>query len=569
MEEGSGRCSGNESPLEDVEEEEDNDEEGEEAEYAQEIREESKDWFKNLQVPVLVEVKTTIGDESENKENEMEETAKLIEEKLESMLEKEMEQEEQIDRMEQDCQMKIQEKVVKRIEEKMEKKLLDILEEKKLREEEKKEMENEKLLKKLETILEQDIKNRTDFLEHEIDVELSNKRKEDDEFKQKLLDIFEKEKIEKEELLNEEEQELLKQEVLERILQVLEEYDTRTEEYYYQGDTLVEKSVHETHREGLVDDLYADWKVEEGALGDEEKSDLVSEDVDLYGRFRVMKVEDEYLQDEVRDIFPSSSRELWGRRRRERRRRRKNSVWRDYLNAYKEHKFKTRKQMDEMCIRLRNHEIIQRDIVRGRHNSMPDIFPSLFTQKIKMFKSIFDQEDIFEDWRHNLNEPEEMEDIFQDWRQNLKEYEESEDIFQDWRWNLKEYEESEDIFQDWRWNLRSEDDNFPRLLSRASSVENWNQFWRKFWKLREENMLLEVEVEPSLEACFEDALIPAEDFRPAYNILDDQDDEGYEEVAGDPNDEGYEELPETGFISEEELIRLKNFKVFYLEVKNM
>jgi len=68
-------------------------------------------------------------------------------------------------------------------------------------------------------------------------------------------------------------------------------------------------------------------------------------------------------------------------------------------------------------------------------------------------------------------------------------------------------------------------------------------------------MLLEVEVEPSLEACFEDALIPAEDFRPAYNILDDQDDEGYEEVAGDPNDEGYEELPETGFSSEEELIR--------------
>ncbi len=563
MEEGSGKCSGNESPLEDVEEEEDNDEEVEEAEYAQEIREESKDWFKNLQVPVLVEVKTAIGDESENKVKEMEATAKLIEEKLKDMQEEEMEedlinkveQEGQIDRLEQDCEMKMQEKVAQRIEEKMEQNLLDFLEEKKLREEEKKEMKNEKLLNKLETILEQDVKNRTDFLEQEINFELSTKRREEDEFKQKLLDIFEKEEIEKEELLNEQDQELQKQKVVKQILQVLEEYDTRTEKYYYQGDTLVEQSVHETHREGLVDELYADWRVEDGTLGDEDKSDLVSEDVDLYGRFRVMKVEDEYLQDEARDIFPPSSRELRRRRRRERRRRRRNSVWKDYLNAYKQHKFKTRKQIDEMCIRLRNHEIIQRDIVRGRHNSMPDIFPSLFTQTIKMFRSIFDQEDIFEDWRHNLNEPEEMEDIFQDWRQNLKEYEESEDIFQDWRWNLKEYEELEDIFQDWRWNLRSEDDNFPCLLSRASSVENWNQFWSKFWKLREENMLLEVEVEPSLEACFEDALIPAEDFRPAYNILDDQDDEGYEEVAGDPNDEGYEELPETGFSSEEELIR--------------
>jgi len=138
---------------------------------------------------------------------------------------------------------------------------------------------------------------------------------------------------------------------------------------------------------------------------------------------------------------------------------RKSSSRQQHMAKYKQSNnlLKTKKQIIGMIKKLKEMKIQQIRLSRGE-----DVFSS---SKKRMFQSLLSQEDLFEEWRWTLENPEEVETIFAGWRWNLDEYEETEDIFKEWRWNLKEQAEVENIFKDWRKNLVEH--------------ENWN-FWKDF-----------------------------------------------------------------------------------------
>merc|ERR1719458_198581 len=74
------------------------------------------------------------------------------------------------------------------------------------------------------------------------------------------------------------------------------------------------------------------------------------------------------------------------------------------------------------------------------------------------------------------------------------------DIFNDWSWNLMEMEdEAETIFADWRWNFETLDDLRKNFYDDPGAKNQWNEY--NYWKMNEDlDMYLELD-----EGCLADS----------------------------------------------------------------
>ena len=150
-----------------------------------------------------------------------------------------------------------------------------------------------------------------------------------------------------------------------------------------------------------------------------------------------------------------------------------------YKNRESNMMIKSKKQIREVLKRLNEIKAEHVRMSRGE-----DVFSSRSSCKQKMFMSVFDQEDLFDEWRRWIFDDlsADVENIFSDWKWNLDEYENAENIFSEWRWNLVEMEQVEDVFNDWRWNLKEQsevEDIFEDWKKNLVEYDNWN-FWREF-----------------------------------------------------------------------------------------
>ena len=103
---------------------------------------------------------------------------------------------------------------------------------------------------------------------------------------------------------------------------------------------------------------------------------------------------------------------------------------------------------------------------------MSDIFEDAIA--MKMFQSVFDPEDILEDWSWNLDEA-----AVGDNADTLAAAKEAEDIFSDWRWNMENKEQArENILQD------KDDAVKVRFYDTCGIDEGFNDF--NFWRMETE-----------------------------------------------------------------------------------
>ena len=115
----------------------------------------------------------------------------------------------------------------------------------------------------------------------------------------------------------------------------------------------------------------------------------------------------------------------------------------------------------------------RRQAVDRKRISVSDIFEDAIA--MKMFQSVFDPEDIIEDWSWNLNEAA----IGDNAADTLAAAKEIEDIFSDWRWNMENKEQAgENIPQD------KDDAVKVRFYDTCGIDEGFNDF--NFWRMETE-----------------------------------------------------------------------------------
>ena len=114
----------------------------------------------------------------------------------------------------------------------------------------------------------------------------------------------------------------------------------------------------------------------------------------------------------------------------------------------------------------------RRQAVDRKRISVSDIFEDAIA--MKMFQSVFDPEDILEDWSWNLDEA-----AVGDNADTLAAAKEAEDIFSDWRWNMENKEQArENIPQD------KDDAVKVRFYDTCGIDEGFNDF--NFWRMETE-----------------------------------------------------------------------------------
>lgn len=130
---------------------------------------------------------------------------------------------------------------------------------------------------------------------------------------------------------------------------------------------------------------------------------------------------------------------------------------------------KSGKNVQEAWTKLKKEEVIQkRRKSQDKRISTSDIFEDAM-YGMKMFKSVFDSEDIFEEWNWNLEEVLICEEYFEDWR-----------------WNFEVEDTYEDIFEDWKWNMDIKDELKNKFYDTSGVHEDWNDW--KFWSFVERSM---------------------------------------------------------------------------------
>jgi len=79
---------------------------------------------------------------------------------------------------------------------------------------------------------------------------------------------------------------------------------------------------------------------------------------------------------------------------------------------------------------------------------------------------------------------------------------ESAEIFNDWNWNFDETQSCENIFEEWRWNLEVQVDLKVKYYDDPEVETEWNEF--NFWKLKDCSDDLKIDVDSGFLADIED-----------------------------------------------------------------
>jgi len=148
------------------------------------------------------------------------------------------------------------------------------------------------------------------------------------------------------------------------------------------------------------------------------------------------------------------------------------------------------KDVQDAWTKLKKEEVIQkRKDSQQKRISTSDIFEDAM-YGMKMFQSVIDPEDFFEEWNWNMDEPVVIEEMFEDWR-----------------WNFEEDEDYADIFQDWKWNMELQDQLKTKFYNTSGVNEDWNDW--KFWGFVERSMA-EIESDDDIDCVLK---IQADDWK--------------------------------------------------------